>query len=810
MQDYEIKHIERIRELAPECMVLLKSDGIFPLPETGEIALYGSGARRTIKGGTGSGDVNVRCFTTVEEGLENAGFTITSKSWLDSYDSVIAKATAEHYSRLKARIAKDGLSAVLTAVGAVMPEPDYDFPLDGAGDTALYVLSRNSGEGSDRRAVKGDFMLSDTEIRDIQRLAGQYRRFMLVLNVGGPMDLSPVADSVANILLLSQLGTVTGDAFADILLGKTYPSGKLTTSWSRYEDYPHIGDFGNMDDTRYKEGIYVGYRWFDTAGVKPLFPFGFGLSYTSFDVAFDCMNAEKSRITVTAKVKNTCSHLGKETLQLYVSLPEGKLDQPVKTLAAFQKTKELMPGESETLALCFDLIELASFHTETSSAILEQGDYVLLLGTSSADCIPCGVVRLMESTMVQQLHSAGGSPDFMDWRPEKRERRIPQNLPVVTVNADDISALASCQPVIDEDAANLVKTMTDEELISFCVGNYKDSGSQSFIGNAAFKVAGAAGETCSRWENRGIPSLVMADGPAGLRLAKTYGEDENGVWSIEEENIQKLKSLLPDCILEKLGVDANEDRKGAIKHQYCTAIPIGTALAQSWNPEVQFTVGDIVGKEMELFGIHLWLAPALNIHRDPLCGRNFEYFSEDPLVSGKTAAAITMGVQKHPGRGVTIKHFCCNNQETNRFHSNSIVSQRALRDIYLRGFRIVIQEADPATVMSSYNLLNGEHTSQRRDLMETVLRDEWGYGSVVMSDWVTGGVVVESNKYPGACAHASVMAGNDIMMPGGPIDAQNILASLADESAQYHITRESLEISAARVIALARRMSTEW
>ena len=216
--------------------------------------------------------------------------------------------------------------------------------------------------------------------------------------------------------------------------------------------------------------------------------------------------------------------------------------------------------------------------------------------------------------------------------------------------------------------------------------------------------------------------------------------------------------------------------------------------------------GDVVAAELERFGVHIWLAPAMNIHRFPLCGRNFEYFSEDPLISGKMAAAITKGVQKHPGRGVSIKHFCANNQETNRMHSNTIVSQRALRDIYLKGFRIVVDEADPATIMSSYNLLNGEHTSQRYDLLETVLREEWGYKGIVMSDWVSGNINKPDDKYPGACASGAIKAGNDIMMPGTPGHHQDLLNALDNPDASYPITRADLEKCAARMIALAKRL----
>ena len=255
MYEYEIKHIEQIRKQSPECMVLLKKNGQFPLKEAGKLALYGSGARNTIKGGTGSGDVNVRHFVTVEEGLEKAGFEITTKDWLDAYDACRKKAHQTFVAEMKAEVAKRGPAGILWAMGAVMPESEYEFLLNGEGDTAIYVLSRISGEGSDRKNVKGDFCLSDTEVRDILALQEKYEKFLLVLNVGGALDLSPVLEQVDNILLLSQLGISVGDALADMVLGKSYPSGKLTSTWSAYEDYCDDGDFAMPDDTHYNEGV---------------------------------------------------------------------------------------------------------------------------------------------------------------------------------------------------------------------------------------------------------------------------------------------------------------------------------------------------------------------------------------------------------------------------------------------------------------------------------------------------------------------------------------------------------------------------
>ena len=257
LKDYEKKHLQMLREQIAECTVLLKSNGDFPLERAGQIALYGSGARHTIKGGTGSGEVNSRYFVTIEQGLQDAGFTITTSDWLDAYDRLLVDAKKEFHKEIKARAKKNHTVAVIEGMGAVMPEPEYDLPLNGAGDVAVYVLSRISGEGSDRQAVTGDILPGESETRDILALQKKYKKFMLVLNVGGAVDLSAVSE-VENILILSQLGVETGAVLADILTGKSNPSGKLTTTWSAWEDYADFGEFGDINDTRYHEGIYVG------------------------------------------------------------------------------------------------------------------------------------------------------------------------------------------------------------------------------------------------------------------------------------------------------------------------------------------------------------------------------------------------------------------------------------------------------------------------------------------------------------------------------------------------------------------------
>lgn len=815
---YELEHIQTLRRYAPECMVLLKSNGDFPLDQPGEIALYGSGARQTIKGGTGSGDVNSRFYVTVEQGLENAGFTITTKSWLDAYDRIREQAYQKFVADIKAKAKVEGIPAIMMGMGAVMPEPEYELPLDGRGDTALYVLSRVSGEGTDRQPVSGDFKLTRTEIMDIRTLAEKYKGFMLVLNVGGVVDLEPVLE-VPNILILSQLGVVTGDALADVLLGKSYPSGKLTTTWAAWEEYSQIGDFGLEDDTRYREGIYVGYRYFDTVGKEPFFPFGYGLGYTQFSITDPVVSLEKSSVTVNVSVRNIGSTAGKEVVQAYVSVPSVKLDQPFQRLAAFAKTEELAPGQEERVSLRFAMEELASYDAERAVNVLEPGDYVLRIGNSSRDTSICGIIRLEQEVITARLSNYGGEPDFEDWKPDTQhwtyagEMEERANAPVLLLRAEDFDLQE--KPVnadIDPEVRRMVAELTDQELAWLCVGHYRtDDEKRSVIGNAAYTVAGAAGETTTRLQEKGIPYLVMADGPAGLRLSPRYGVDEKGIYPVGERIPASLKAFVDDEVKTALGMQGGDAsvRHGEIHDQYCTAIPIGTALAQSWNLELCRVCGDIVGDEMVRFGIHLWLAPALNIHRSPLCGRNFEYFSEDPLISGKVAAAITEGVQAHPGCGVTIKHYVCNNQETNRFRSNSVVSERALREIYLRGFEICVKEAGPCAVMTSYNLLNGIHTSEREDIINGILRQEWGFDGIVMSDWVIGGIEFGGpKKYPYAQAAKSVKAGNDLWMPGSETDYQDVLSALQGTHEEVALTREEAENCAARIVQTAIRLTS--
>ena len=804
--DYEKEHIGLLRDSLAECTLFLRQNGAFPLEAPGKIAAYGNGVRHTIKGGTGSGEVNSRYFVNVEQGLRDAGFTITTGRWLDAFDGVEQIAQKDFIKEIKARAKKKHTMAILEGMGAVMPQPEYDLPLDGEGDTAIYVLSRISGEGSDREPVRGDICLTSTEIRTILALDAQYEKFMLVLNVGGVVDLSPVKD-VSNILLLSQLGVETGSVLADILLGKANPSGKLTATWTSWNDYCREGEFGDINDTRYKEGIYVGYRYFDTVGKKPLFPFGYGLSYTSFDIAVTGTSAEADSIRVKVSISNTGAYPGKEVAQVYVSAPSGRLDKPYQELAAFAKTGLLEPGASQELTISFSLRDCASYDTEKEAYILEPGTYVIRVGSSSGCTRPAALVNLDGEAVVTKVKNCLGAADFTDWTPEQKDSGEDlSGVPSLSLAASDIPA----DTVSYERAEEIdpeIKELSPEELAYLNVGAFNPkAGALSVIGNAASDVAGAAGETTVLLKEKGIPALIMSDGPAGLRLAKEFYRDEKGAHGLGTSMVpESFLPLLPAPARFIMGlIGGGKPKKGQkVEYQYATAIPIGTAIAQSFNLELAEDYGSIVGSEMERFGVHLWLAPALNIHRDIRCGRNFEYYSEDPLISGKIAAAITRGVQRHPGCGTTIKHYAANNQEKNRYCSNSIVSERAMREIYLKGFGICVRESQPHALMTSYNLLNGLHTAEHRGLIEDILRCEYGFKGIVMTDWIVPMAEDKHSAHRMPIAAEIAKAGGDLVMPGSKADYDSIVNAVKSGDLEL----KQLQVNATRVVRKAKELN---
>ncbi|MGX8715576.1 MAG: glycoside hydrolase family 3 protein, partial [Lachnospiraceae bacterium] len=348
-----------------------------------------------------------------------------------------------------------------------------------------------------------------------------------------------------------------------------------------------------------------------------------------------------------------------------------------------------------------------------------------------------------------------------------------------------------------------VKGLTDEELCYIGIGSFSSS-PLSIVGNQSKKVAGAAGDFTTLLEEKGFPCIVTADGPAGIRISRKYVVDKKGkMHALGNDMLVLFADAMPKFMLKALSLTERKPKKGeTVYEQYCTMIPIAAAVAQSFNVQMSETLGDIIGTEMECFGVDFWLAPAMNIHRNPLCGRNFEYYSEDPLLTGKMAASITRGVQSHPGCGVTIKHYAANNQETNRYSNNSHVSERAMREIYLKGFGICVREAAPLSVMTSYNLLNGVHTSEHRGLIEDILRSEFGFDGIVMTDWIVA-AMHKGGRYEAPVSWKVANAGGDVLMPGSKAHFDTLVKGLKEGN----VTRQQLEINATRMYRMACRLT---
>lgn len=796
----ELKHRFFSKKAAVEGIVLLKNDGILPLSKETSIALLGIGAGKTVKGGIGSGDVNNRESISIYQGMTESGISIVSTAWLEDYENRYQTAR----NVWKEKILKEA-EHVDNPFDAYAANP-FSFPMGRPvqaqdlvdADAAVYVVSRISGEGKDRRKEKGDYYLSNSETADLLYLNKCHIPTIILLNAGGPVELTDIleeTDNIKAILNISQLGQEGGYAVADILLGQAVPSGKLTTTWARrYEDYPSSDSFsylnGNLETEEYTEGIYVGYRHFDHAQIQPLFSFGYGLSYTTFEHQCDNITVDAQNVTVKVTVKNTGDTFsGKEVIQVYATLPKSDMPKEYQRLIGFAKTKDLCSGESQTVSISFDQKSLASFSEKDHSWIIDAGHYGIWIGNSSANLKLEAMLHVSENTIIEHtttLDMEAEIPEHLKntpsaslpsdhWCQIGNEQKIPvyEFLPV-------LNKIDFCEP-------SIAIEQTTEELIPLLYGNISET--TSTLGAAGIKVPGSAGETTEAlYDKYGIPALIMADGPAGIRLQQHYEVDRatDTVYAI---------GVLGALENGFLGSQEKHDHADTY-YQFCTAFPVGTALAQSWNLELMEEYGTYIAEEMQEFHVNLWLAPGLNIHRNPLCGRNFEYFSEDPLVSGTMAAAVTKGIQTKHGCGVTIKHFACNNQEDNRMGVNVKLSERTLREIYLRGFEIAVKTSKPVAVMSSYNLVNGVHAANSHDLCTKILRQEWRFQGVVMSDWNT--TVPADGSIPWKCA----AAGNDIIMPGSTEDDKNIRNAYIDGQ----LSEDEIRLSAGRILSMVTKL----
>ena len=750
---------------ACEGIVMLKNDGALPL-RTKKVALYGPGASMTIKGGTGSGEVNERHSVTILEGMEDRGFVVTTKDWIARFQVHFQEQLALYKEEKKKRVNLLKLETIMSMLfdnfrfpdGPEITRADVD---SSDTDTCIYVLSRQAGEGGDRKVEGGDFLLTEAEKQTIRFLAETYDIFILAINCGSAMDMCAIDEipGINAILYICQLGTEGGHAFADVISGEVTPSGKLSSTWAKkYEDVPFAMEYGalngELNEEYYKEGIYVGYRYYDSFGVEPAYPFGFGLSYTDFTVDVTSVTAAGTDIVLKCLVANAGQHYsGKEVVQLYVSAPNGKLHKEYQSLAAFGKTQELLPGEVEELTLQFDLKRLASYREADAAYILEAGEYILRIGNSSRNTAVAAVLELKEELVVSRhehicpirepLEELQSSP--YDFETGDAQRIVidtsGEMTRVFTYETPDICS--------DSRVQNFLNTLSVSDMVDIVVG------AGMFGGKHRFELPGSVGNTTSKFWDKGLANVTLCDGPAGLRIQKRSTISKNGTVKAVDAAMS-IFDAFPGFVKKFMNGDPDKE---PVIYQYTTAFPVSHALAQTWNAALMYEVGDAIHKEMKEYGCTYWLAPAVNIHRNPLCGRNFEYYSEDPFLTGAMAAAVTRGIQQEEGYYVTVKHFACNNQEDNRNSVSSNLNERTLREIYLRAFELCVRDGGAKGIMTSYNKINGVYAPNSYDICTKALRNEWGFEGVVMTDWFS------TNK--GQADNALAMkAGNDLIMPG--------------------------------------------
>mgnify|MGYP004449958335 CR=1 FL=1 len=739
--------------------------------------------------------------------MEKAGFTVSTRKWIGEYQALFEEEEERFGAQCRAAMDRgDSINWIGNNFRFPfgVPVTEEDIRLSDT-DTCIYVVSRQAGEGADRKLDNGDYQLSELELSNIRLCAASYEKFVLVLNVGGTFDLDVLTqvEGINAVFFYCQQGSEGGRAFADVISGGVSPSGKTVDTWlARYEDMPCAMDYSYLNgDARseyYREGIYVGYRYADSFGVTPRYCFGYGLSYTHFHIVVTAIDVHNTSVWVRVKVTNVGEcYSGKEVVQLYVSCPQGGLTKEYQKLAAFAKTSLLLPGQSEEVMLSVDMANRASYDEVEAALILDEGDYILRLGNSSRHTKPVGIVSLEEKAYISfHDHVAVPKRKLKELKPQAGKQEVDQlaGLPKIIMynlfhcKHYQYDALKCTHgPKLDE----LMEKLTLEQKVLLTVGGGMRMMGKGEDGTKPYFMApGSAGITTPDLQDMGIPNVCMADGPAGLRIQRRSTETADGRVRMIDYQLSTMKYMPEDKLREILGDPSTE----TMMYQYTTAFPVGMALAQSWNMPLITQVGKCVSVEMRAYGVNYWLAPGMNIHRNPLCGRNFDYFSEDPFLTGKCAAAMTKGVQSLPGNYVTIKHFCCNNQEEERNYTDAVVSERALREIYLKGFEICVREAAPGAVMTSYNLVNGTYVNNSYELMTKVLRNEWNFGGFVMTDWMATGVVGVSE--PVGSDVLAVKNGNDLLMPGNEQAIEALQLALQDGS----LKEAEVEKAAANVL----------
>lgn len=750
------KYLETSARAVSGGIVMLKNDGALPLKQGGTAAVFGRIQLHYYKSGTGSGGmVNVSKVIGITDGLLDAGYKL-DEQLLNAYREWDEQNPFDH---------GEGWGGEPWSQKEM---PLTDELVGGAAsraDAAIVIIGRTAGEEMDNKLEKGAFLLSDLEEDMLRRVTSAFDKTVVLLNTGGLIDMSFMDRyPVSAVMYVWQGGMVGGAGTAAVLTGEVSPSGKLPDTIA-YEisDYPSDKFFGSGDMDCYGEDIYVGYRYFETfAKDRVRFPFGFGMSYTSFDITASDFKLDGDKVTGSVNVKNTGSTPGREVVQIYCSAPQGKLGKPARVLCGFDKTRTLQPGESQTLSFEIPLESVASYDDSgvtghKSAWILEQGGYVFYAGAdvrSASEAysltLPETVVRQCKSalgplTAFKRMVNSGGKPEFEDV-PLTGEAfphdhaKLPAEIPQTGDRGIRLADVVNGKNTLEEFTAQL----TDYDLS--CIIRGEGMGSPKVTAGTAAAFGGVSDTLTAL----GIPCACCDDGPSGMRL---------------------------DC-----GTKA-------------FSLPNGTLLASTFDRPLMTELFTFMGLEMHTNQVDCLLGPGMNIHRHPLNGRNFEYFSEDPYLTGEMASAELAGLHSTGAEG-TIKHFCGNNRETRRHFLDSVISERALREIYLRGFEKAVKKGGAKSVMTTYGQVNGVWTAGNYGLVTGILRDDWGFDGFTMTDWWAN--INRRGKAPDKSDFAAMaMAQNDVYMvtADGAACNDNTLDSLkSGELTRGELQRNAMNI----------------
>ena len=759
------------RHSAAEGIVMLKNDGILPLKNV-TVSVFGRVQYDYFYVGNGSGgDVIPPYKVNLIEGIKNCSNLNLNEELAKVYEEWCKEHVppVESWGKWPTNYNEMPLAQELTILSK-----------KGESDVAVIVIGRSAGEDRDSQLEKGSFYLTEQELDMLEAVTSSFDKIILLINSGNIIDFSwyeKYESKISALLYCWQGGMESGNAVCDILCGNINPSGRLTTCIAKeYEDYPSHSNFAGKEFNNYVEDIYVGYRYFETfATEKVLFPFGYGLSYTKFEKKSE-VNKVNDDVIIDVTVKNIGKASGSEVVQVYYAATQGKLDKPARALAAFAKIEDLAPGAEQVCHISFPMYTMASYDDSgktgnKSAYVLESGTYEIYVG----GCVRCaqkiGQVEVSELTVLSQLSESvapvhkfqritgsqnadGSFVEVMEDVPlrtialkEKIESNLPKEIPYTGDKGYKLQDVADGKIDLD----TFIAQLSAEELEGLTRGDYSMDSPLGPEGNA-----GVFGGVTDALKQKGVPPIITTDGPSGIRLR---------------------------C--------------------YCALIPCGTALASTWNEKLLIKLAECHGREFNEKGSHVLLGPGMNIMRNPLCGRNFEYFSEDPVLSGKIAAAMVIGLQKE-GRSACPKHFACNNQEAYRTTNDSRLSERALREIYLKGFEICVKEGKPKNLMTSYNKINGVWGHYHYELCTTVLREEWGYEGNIVTDWW-----MQPCDDPDFCDLSNnayrVRAQVDVLMPGGKDHESDcgdgsLLASYIKESG---ITLAEIQRTARNVLKFA-------